>query len=72
MPNIALFEVVENLLKKWQTVGNVCAKILLYYIGALRIYTWSFLSIGQILMVKKDIAQTDIEIGWRKFLYELI
>ena len=40
--------------------------------GALRIYTWSFLLIGQIFMVKKDIAQTDIEIGWRKFLYELI
>ena len=39
--------------------------------GELRIYTWSFLSIGQIFMVKKDITQTDIEIGWRKFLYEL-
>ena len=39
---------------------------------ALRIYTWSFLSIGQIFMVKKDITQTDIEIGLRKLLYELI
>ena len=72
MPNFASLKVVENLPKKWQIVGNVHAKSLLQYIRALHTYTWSFLSIGQIFMVEKDITQTDIETGWRKVLYELI